>query len=346
MKRKHSLTKVLLALFLPYLSFGIAQSCSLERGIVFASLDWPSAQLHNAIARYVMKVGFGCTSSEISGSAMPLLQELSQGNIDIIMEVWMDNVPKAFFESLQKGAIIQLATIMEGVEGFFVPRYMIEGDSSRGIQASAPDLQDVADLPLYASLFSSSGTAQKGVFYNCVMGWKCEKINDYKLEAYGLNDYFINYKLDSGLALENVIKAAYEAGKPFLTYYWGPTWIMGEYEMVQLREPVYEELSWQAMKDSIETSNKLITKQAVAYPKKKVSIVISKEMLAVFPPDLLGFLAAYRIEEPLVSHYLAIMQKEKLSSEELAQRFLREQEALWSPWLPEELVLKIKASYR
>jgi ABC-type proline/glycine betaine transport system substrate-binding protein len=37
----------------------------------------------------------------------------------------------------------------DNMQGLYVPRYVIEGDTERGIEAMAPDLKAVADLAKY-----------------------------------------------------------------------------------------------------------------------------------------------------------------------------------------------------
>jgi glycine betaine/proline transport system substrate-binding protein len=41
----------------------------------------------------------------------------------------------------------------DAAQGFYVPRYLVEGDAERGIEPLAPDLRSVSDLPRYAELF-------------------------------------------------------------------------------------------------------------------------------------------------------------------------------------------------
>ncbi|MCA9838337.1 MAG: hypothetical protein KC422_15580 [Trueperaceae bacterium] len=337
---------IVIALFLG-LSVSLAQPCGkLNRQIIFTSLDWPSAQLNNAIARYIFEVGFYCDTAEVSGSALPLTQQLAIGTVDISMEVWVDNAPKVYFEGVQNGTVVQLSEVLQGLEGFFVPRYVIYGDAMRGIKAMAPALDEVTDLVNYAGVFATASSAQKGVFHNCVVGWKCEYINDYKLEAYGLKPYFINYKMESGLDLEEAIAESYEKGVPFLTYYWTPTWILGEYDMIQLKEPAFDEGVWKRMKESLEKQDGSAPKQAVAYPEKTVYIAITKEMYDSLPPELISFLQNYHLEDEIISHYLAKMHNEKPDQSVLAKTFLKEQEKLWTPWLPPDIVHRIQNSYR
>ena len=53
-----------------------------------------------------------------------------------------------------------------------------------------PGLVSVSDLPEYVELFSDPEDPSKGVIFNCIIGWQCEKINRAKWHAYGLFDTY------------------------------------------------------------------------------------------------------------------------------------------------------------
>ena len=63
------------------------------------------------------------------------------------------------------------AKVVGAVEGWYVPRYVIEGDAKRKLEAKAPDLKSIADLAKYASVFKDQEEPSKGRFYNCPAGW-------------------------------------------------------------------------------------------------------------------------------------------------------------------------------
>ena len=320
---------------------GLAQACGeLSRPITLAEQDWPSAQFHTAVAKYILEKGFGCDIVLVSGSALPLLQELTQGNIDVMMEVWQDAVPESYLKAKNDGLVIELGLNMMGVEGFFVPKYLLE--DSRG--SLLPDLKAVTDILRYSELFAGEQETRKGIFYNCVKGWQCEQINDLKLELYGLTKLFTNYKAESWLDFEAAILKSYEQKQAMVFYHWGPTWLLGELDVVMLDEQAFDAELWQAMKNAIKETNPDLAITAVAYPSKEVHIVVSKAAFDALPAELLAFLTAYSIEQNLVSDYLAIMRKEKLEPNALALRFLQEQ-SYWESWLSAERVKRVRAPY-
>lgn len=54
-------------------------------------------------------------------------------------------------------------TVKGATEGWWVPEYLVKGDPQRGIEAKAPELRSVADLPRYKALFRDPEEPAKGV---------------------------------------------------------------------------------------------------------------------------------------------------------------------------------------
>lgn len=335
--------RLLLSFLLFFLSqtLVLAQACGdFGRPIAFAEQDWPSAQFHTAVAKYIIEKGFDCDIVLVSGSALPLLQELTLGNIDVIMEVWQDAVPESYLKAKNDGLVIDLGLNMMGVEGFFVPKYLLE--DSQG--TLLPDLKAVTDILSYSELFAGEQETRKGIFYNCVKGWQCEQINDLKLELYGLTKLFTNFKAESWLDFEAAILKSYEQKQAMVFYHWGPTWLLGELDVVMLDEQAFDAELWQVMKNAIKEGQPELATTAVAYPSKEVHIAVSKAAFDALPEELLAFLTAYSIEQNLVSDYLSVMRNEKLEPNALALRFLQEQ-SYWESWLSAERVKRVRAPY-
>jgi len=314
-------------------------NCELARPIVFAGLDWDSNAFHTELARTIIEKGFDCQTEIIPGTTIPLIAGLRRGDADIMMEVWRDNITKAWDEGVERGEVEDIGiNFPDAVQGFFVPRYIIEGDPARGIEPSAPDLQSVYDLPKYRSLMADPEEPGKGRFYNCILGWSCEQINTKKLEAYGVLDSFTNFRTGTGAALANAIASKYKRGKPFVAYYWGPTWILGRYDLVMLEEPPYNEKDWQAMSLRDDFSH------PVAYPLVPVVIGVNSTFKAE-APQLIEFLSNYRTSNQLVSEVLASMRsKPERRMSEIALDFLRERPEVWRAWLDPERADKVAAS--
>ncbi len=325
------------------LGVGFAQEADcggFDRPIVFAGLDWDSAQLHNAIAQYILEEGYGCQTDAIPGSTVPMLQGMIRGDIDVTMEIWAENVREAWDEALANEQVLDLGVnFPDATQGFFVPRYLIEGDVERGIEALAPNLKAVSDLPQYAELFKDPEEPDKGRFYNCIIGWGCEEVNNAKLEVYGLNEYFTNFRPGTGVALASSMEGAYLRGRPWLGYYWGPTWVLGKLDMVMLEEPEWSQACW----DELTSAGSEAT-QACAYPTLVVTVGVNKSFADAIDPAVIDFLTAYETSNALVSELLAYMQDNDVGPEAAAKYFLETQAELWSAWVSEDVAARLQAS--
>ena len=305
-------------------------SCDLDRPIVFAGLDWKSNHFHTEVARYILEKGYDCDTEILPGTNIPLLQGVAQGHIDIVMEVWKDNVNKVWSRALQRNQVVELGlNFSDAKQGWFVPKYLVKGPN-----ALAPDLVSVGDMVKYKALFRDPEEPSKGRFYNCIAGWNCEIINSAKLKAYGLNEHFTNFRPGTAASLSAAIASAYKKEVPILTYYWQPTWLLGIYEMIELKEPEFDESIFSRLAVE-ENPNK-----ATAYPVLDVYIGVNKDF-ASNAPEIVKFLKSYRTDSILINKMLAYMHKKGASSKETAEMFLKEYPAYWKEWVSEEIFKEI-----
>ncbi len=310
-----------------------AQDCNgIDRPIVFAGFDWDSAQVNNAIARYILEEGFGCTTEDIPGSTVPLVRGLVRGDIDVSMEIWFNTAPEFWHEAVETGDVLDLGLNMGAQEiSFLVPRYVVEGDPARGIEAMAPGLRSVSDLVEYADLFRDPEEPDKGRYYNCIIGWVCELVNNAKLAAYELEGSFTNFRPGTGAALATSLAAAYEKGDPWLGYYWGPTWVLGEFDMIALEEPEYNDACWQG-------------DQGCAFPASIVNVSVSNEFAEMASQEMLDFLESYGVDGILMSGLLAFMQANDAEATDAAAEFLQSQPDSWTTWVSEEVAERVLAT--
>lgn len=310
--------------------------------IVLGELDWDSAQVNNEIARVILEEGFGCSTRIIPGSNVPLQQGMIRGDIDVLMELWLDNPPDFLPAALESGEIVDLGlNFGDGQQGWFVPRYVIEGDEERGIEPMAPDLESVFDLEQYADLFQDPEDPNMGRFYNCIIGWVCEDINNAKLRAYGLDDDYNSFPPGTGVALATSMESAYLQGEPWFGYYWTPTWILGELDMVQLEEPEYTDECWDHLINNLDDP-----REACAYPASVVKIAASGQFVEEADQEIIDFLGEYELTSQLVSDMLAYMERNDAFPDEGAAYFLETHQDLWTEWVSEEVAERVQASLR
>lgn len=316
---------VALGLLLILLPFAGCAAEAPEEPAVFADLGWESAQVHSRIAAFILENGYGYPPSEyIPGETIPLFAGLSRGDVDINMECWVENQQEAYDKAIAAEEVVDLGdNFWDNWQGWLVPTYLIE----QGLMAESPSIDD---MPNYWELFQDPEDPTKGVFYSCIAGWECEKINEEKFMEYGLDEYYNVFLPGSGAALAASMVGAYEKGEPWFGYYWAPTWILGKLDMTVVEEPPYDETVWE-------------TNHACAYPAVHVNIVVNAQW-AENNSKAVEFLTNYTTTTAQNNKVLAYMQEEEASTAEAAIYYLQEYEDTWTQWVPSDVADKVKAA--
>lgn len=307
-----------------------AAACEIDRRVVFAGLDWQSNAFHTEVARFILEHGYDCETDVLPGTTIPLLQGVAQGDIDIVMEVWKDNVTEVWNRGLRRRQVVEVGTnFPDAVQGWYVPRYLVEGENAR-----APGLTGVSDLVAHKALFTDPEEPDKGRFYNCIAGWNCEVINSAKLSAYDLDEHFTNFRPGTGAALAAAIASAYVREQPIVTYYWGPTWVLGKYDMVMLEEPAFDPDIFNAL------ASDPAPVAATAYPVVEVAIGANRRF-SEQSPQIMQFLKSYETNAALVSEALAFMEETGGQPKDAALHFLRTRSDVWQSWLEDETQVRV-----
>lgn len=307
--------------------------CSRSTGeITFADVGWDSVKFHNAVAGLVAESAFGYTWKEVPGSSSIMHEAMLKGEVDVNMEEWTDNLP-TYGEDLEAGRFKELGVNFgDNIQGFYVPRYVIEGDEARGIQPMAPELRTVQDLKKYPQVFPDEENPEKGRIYGAIPGWEINEIMKKKVEANGLSGAYNYFQPGSDAALSAAFTSAYEKGEPIVGYYWEPTWLTGKYDLVLLEdEPYVDEESYKA--------------GLTACPSVQVTIAASNPFYENRKnEDFCRFLEKYQTSSALTSEALAHMQDTGDDYNATARWFLTEHDELLASWLPEEKADRVRGA--
>ena len=207
--------------------------------VVFANMNWYSVQLQNRIARYILENGYDYPINLVSGSSLTLLQALREGDVDVVMEVWLPNQNLTWEEALAAGDVLSLGTSLgtDWQSAFVIPAYL---------QEQYPGLDSVEDLkePQYKRLFATAESGGKARLVSCVVGWACEAVNRAQIEGYGLADHVHIVNPSSETDLHNSIYDAYESQEPWLGFQWGTSYPALLLDLARLEEPEYSDACW------------------------------------------------------------------------------------------------------
>ena len=101
-------------------------ACEVARPIVFAGLDYDSAQFHNAVAKFIVKQVMAA-GREIPGDTIPLINGVARGDVDVDHGD-LDREPGAGLGRCGQAGGTRWSVgvnFPDATEGWFVPRYVV-----------------------------------------------------------------------------------------------------------------------------------------------------------------------------------------------------------------------------
>lgn len=316
-----------------------------KQTIRIADVQWQTLWINNAITKFIIENGYGYPVETIEMTTPVFQQAIVSGDVDLIMEIWRQNLEEWYVKVLEEGTVVDLGeTFEKSTQGFYVPRYVVEGDPDRGIEPVAPELKSVFDLPQYKSVFQDPENPDKGLIINCITGWQCAEVNRAKIYAYDLEDDYNLLEPGASAALDATIAGAYEKGQPLVTYYWEPTWLLGRYEMIQLEEPEYTKACWDEINKVLNGEVALedvgpeagCAYETVGIHKAAAASLVERA------PEVTAFLEKMNVGTEPLNKTAAYMEIEKASADEAAIWFLKEYRDKWHTWVPEDVAEKVE----
>ncbi len=281
--------------------------------------DWTGGVVTCRVAEYILENELGYKIKTVTMPSGPGLYEGTRsGDLDFACEAWPSYNP-AGDKYIEKfggdGSVAYLGeTGIVGVSGYFVPRYVIEGDAKRGIQASAPDLKSYKDLNKYKDLFKSLESGDRGNLIGCpVAAWLCD--DQKRLDMLGVD--FHAQALGSETAHWAELMAKYKRGEPFVAYAWAPHWIHAALDLVEIELPPYDEAKWPA------------TNWA-----KDVTYFHGNPSMLKEHPDAVALLKNMNLTNEMQAGMIYEVDVKKRDVDEVVEEWMEANESIWRPWLP------------
>lgn len=316
-----------------------SSSCSDGKPIRFAEIGWDSGKFETEIIRNVLENGYGCKTETVPGTNPITMSALISGKLEFWVEYWKGRT-EIMEQAAKDGKIQIVGSLVKGggIEGIYVPEYVIKGDPARNIKPLAPELKSVSDLPKYKDVFKDPEDPSKGRFLNCPTGWSCEKDNNQRFKAYALDDTFNNFRPGTGAALDSAIASAAQKGQPLLFSYFEPSSILGKYKSIRLDEPAWTEECWKTINGSTtdkpcgsaSPATELVTAVSTAYAKAN--------------PEVVDFVGRVQLPLQTVNEAIAEMAEKKIPADQMAKQFLKQNPDIWKAWVSEPVAEKVQAS--
>lgn len=307
--------------------------------------QYGSAQVLNAVGGFIAEHAFGYEPELVTVSNPIMWQSLPKGDIHVNFELWRINAPDKYAEVTSSGQVEDLGPSFDrAAQGFYVPRYVVEGDEERDIEPMAPDLRSVEDLERYADLFEHPESRGQGRLVSCLPQWECAEVNRVKMAAYGLLDEYVLQEPGSGAALEAAIKGAYQQGEPILAYYWEPTELAGQLDLVRLEEPEWTEECSAAITEVRDSGDleEAPEEAGCSYNNVAIHKGVNAEWAEQAPDGFVSFLEQMTIPTDELNRVLAWMSENEADPDEAAVWFFEEYPDMWRSWLDDAAVQRVE----
>ena len=214
---QHKLKSVAAALALTSAAGAYAECGDVSVG----AMGWASGEALAAVTSFILEQGYGCNVTVIPTDTVPAVTSLAEnGDPDVIPEVWTNGSP-IYAELVEAGKVVSAAKTFAngGEEGWWIPTYLAD---------KHPELKTIEGILANPELVDNR-------FHNCPVGWGCRNINDNLSRALGMEGQGVElFNHGSGANLAASIAAAFEDKSPWFGYYWGPTAVLGKYDMTKV----------------------------------------------------------------------------------------------------------------
>ncbi len=303
--------------------------------VTVADMNWASAEFAAHVDKFILEKGYGCTVELVPGDTNPTIASMtSRAQPDVAPEIWMNSAREVIEKAVKEDKLTVAGEILSdgGIEGWWIPKYMLD---------KHPELTTLEAVLKRPDLFPNPEDKSRGALYTCPPGWTCQIVTKNLYDAFGVKQAGFDL-VDTGSAagLAGTIARAYTRKESWFGYYWEPTPILGRYEMVKLDMGVpYSKEEWDRCTGQANCTD----------PKKNtwtrtVVMTVTSRNFAEKSPEAFTYLSKRSWPNAVVNKIVAFMDKERARGEEAAEKFLKENEALWSKWIPADVAGRVKAA--
>ena len=282
--------------------------------------DWTGNVAMVRMVQFILEEEMDYKTKKIFLPAGPgVFLAIIAGEIDVGFEFWPSYSPDRVKYISKWGGDGSIAYFGEtgfiGNSGWYVPRYVIEGDAERGIEAVAPDLKSWEDLNRYKHLFATPETAPSGRLVACpIAAWQADDIGRVK----GLDLDYKTVELGSETAQWAELEAAYKRGEPILIYSWEPHWTHAMYDMVEIDLPPYDENKW----------------PVTDWP-EDIPYNFGSPTLQERHPDAYAFLSSMKFTAQQQAEMILDIDIHGMDTDSAVRKWMAAHEDLWRSWIPD-----------
>jgi glycine betaine/proline transport system substrate-binding protein len=286
--------------------------------VSIAEMNWASAKIDVAVAKFLLEQGYGCDVKVVPSDTTPAVTSLAEnGEPDIVPELWPNSAGEAYDKLKKSGKVVELTSILDpgGVEGWWIPSYLAEA------HPELKTIQGILDNPdLVGDMFN-----------NCPDGWGCRIVSDNLARAFDLEGHGIKvFNHGSGETLATSMASAYADKKPWFGYYWAPTTPLGKFDMVKVDLGPYDKAAHEANQNADNPDPK-----PSAFPTAPILTVATKAFTESHPEET-KLMSNLSFKTDQMSALLAWQDENNATTDETAAYYLKNNKDTWKTWLNED----------
>ncbi|MFC7217395.1 glycine betaine ABC transporter substrate-binding protein [Streptomyces polyrhachis] len=281
--------------------------------VVIAVPSWVGAQANAEVAKVILEQELDVKKVKLQAMDEPIAWDaLNNGKVDAILEDWAGQPKKKQLYVDDKKTVVEGGELgVTGHIGWFVPKYYADAH---------PEVLDARNLNTFAKDFRTSESGDKGEFLGAAPSYTT-------YDEHLIKNLKLDFKIkETGNEAAQIkeMQQKYQEKKPFITYWWTPQWLNSDIDLVEVKLPAYTE-----------GCNVPETKTACAY----ANTPLEKYLNADFAKDggeAAELLKNLRWDNEAQNQVALWIAKDKMTGEEAARKWVKENKAVWEQWLPKK----------
>ncbi len=209
--------------------------------ITLVQHDWTSSVIGTEIIDQIITEQLDYATERAPLTPVLTWPIMEKGDVDLSTEIWLPSRQSEIQPYLDRGTLELGKENFAGGGTWSIPRFVVYGDPTRGIEPMAPDLKSILDLKDeeeggkgYWKLFENPENPGKGELLGGSPSWGDNTTDRSLILGYDLPLWRSNQT--EVLMCDRMI-AANKNGEPLLMCIWYPHWIFAAVDLIELTFP-------------------------------------------------------------------------------------------------------------
>ena len=321
---KHRTTRWLSLAFVALFAL-VGGTAHAAKGLIkIAENDWTGNHVNVWLSKIILEEELDYEVELVFASFTATWPAIAAGDMHVAMDFPLSYSIDAIAEFVTEKKQVELVG-PNGVANqarLYVPTYLIEGDSERGIEPLGADLADYRNLNKYKSAFARPESGDLGFLLDNVPEWNNQ--TEERIAAFGWK--FKTFYSGSDAASIAELKSAYAKGEPILFHLWEPHWIHAEYDLTALDLPPYSDECYGLAEGTEATF-------ACQWPTDPGNTIVRTGFKGEFP-DAYAFFEKFTLTNAQYADMQGAVELNGQAAEQAVRDWMAANESVWRGWLP------------